>query len=232
MARAAGGADVCGFARAYVVGIGSHCDPLPTRNSPARTVRQQSDIRPSSNYLLKLQYFGPLGSAFIILNGVQGLFEFPNPVNEKAARTVAAVVTATSVLILATGLYWLLIPLAYGFWARVLTGPTLSPLGRLAMNHIGPRLGEKRYTPGPPKRFAQGIGAAFSTLALVLALPLGDHAAAAVVLGVLVCAAGLEAIFGLCLGCRMFALLMRAGLVPEDVCAECADIRARLGVAR
>ena len=32
-------------------------------------------------------------------------------------------------MILATGWYWLLIPLAYGFWARVLTGPKLSPLG-------------------------------------------------------------------------------------------------------
>lgn len=57
------------------------------------------------------------------------LFSFPNPVNEKAARTVASVVLITVIVILATGAYWLLIPLAYGFWARVLTGPTLSPLG-------------------------------------------------------------------------------------------------------
>ena len=48
--------------------------------------------------------------------------------NEKAARLVAGVVAITGLVILATGAYWLLIPLAYGFWARVLTGPTLSPL--------------------------------------------------------------------------------------------------------
>jgi hypothetical protein len=30
--------------------------------------------------------------------------------------------------------------------------------------------------------------------------------------------------FALCLGCRVFAWLMRAGIVPDDVCAECADI--------
>jgi hypothetical protein len=58
------------------------------------------------------------------------LFSFPNPVNEKAARTVAGVVLVAVVVILATGWYWLLVPVAYGFWARVLTGPTLSPLGR------------------------------------------------------------------------------------------------------
>ena len=97
------------------------------------------------------------------------LFSFPNPVNEKAARVVAGVVLLEVVLILATGFYWLLIPLAYGFWARVLTGPTLSPLGWLAQRVIAPRLGPSKPVPGPPKRFAQGMGAFMSTLALVLA---------------------------------------------------------------
>jgi hypothetical protein len=41
-------------------------------------------------------------------------------------------------------------------------------------------------------------------------------------------AAGLESIFAFCVGCQVFALLMRAGLVPEEVCAECSDIRLRL----
>jgi hypothetical protein len=53
-----------------------------------------------------------------------------------------------------------------------------------------------------------------------------------VVLALLVVAAGLESIFGYCLGCKVFGLLMRAGLVPESVCAECADISARLSTAR
>ena len=34
---------------------------------------------------------------------------------------------------------------------------------------FAPRLGEKKYVPGPPKRFAQAMGAAMSTVALVLA---------------------------------------------------------------
>jgi hypothetical protein len=156
------------------------------------------------------------------------LFSFPNPVNEKAARTVAGVVLVFVVITLITGWYWLLIPVVYGFWARVLTGPTLSPLGWTAQNVIAPRLGASKPVPGPPKRFAQGMGAVLSTAALVLGLVLGDHLAADIVLGLIVVAAGLESIFAVCLGCHVFALLMRAGLIPETVCAECADISGRL----
>jgi Domain of unknown function (DUF4395) len=156
------------------------------------------------------------------------LFSFPNPVNEKAARVVAGVVLILVILILATSWYWLLIPLAYGFWARVLTGPTLSPLGWTAQNVIAPRLGDKKPVPGPPKRFAQTMGAVMSTAALVLALVFSDHTAADVALILFLPAAGLESIVGYCLGCKAFGLLMRAGLVPEEVCAECADISGRL----
>lgn len=159
---------------------------------------------------------------------MSALLSFPNPVNEKAARVVAGGVLVLSIVTLATSWWWLLIPLAYGFWARVLTGPTLSPLGWTAQNVIAPRLGERRPVPGPPKRFAQALGTLFSTSALILALVLGAHTAAAVVLGLLIVAAGLESIGGYCLGCTVFGLLMRTGLVPESVCLECADISARL----
>jgi Domain of unknown function (DUF4395) len=155
-------------------------------------------------------------------------FSFPNPVNEKAARVVAGVVLITVLVILATGAYWLLIPLAYGFWARVLTGPTLSPLGWTAQNVIAPRLGANKPVSGPPKRFAQGMGAAMATLALIFWLVVDSHTATDVVLALFVVAAGLESIFGYCLGCQVFGLLMRAGLIPDEVCAECADLSGRL----
>jgi hypothetical protein len=161
-------------------------------------------------------------------SAMSGIFSFPNPVNEKAARVVAGVVFVVSVVTLVTGFYWLMIPLSYGFWARVLTGPTLSPLGWLAQNVVGPRLGERKPVPGPPKRFAQGMGAVMSSAALVFGLILGHHTVADVLLGMLVIASGLESIFAYCLGCKVFALLMRAGLVPADVCAECGDIGLRL----
>ena len=139
-----------------------------------------------------------------------------NPVNEKAARVVAGVVLVTVVLILATEWYWLLIPLVYGFWARVLTGPKLSPVGWAAQNVIAPRLGPKKPVAGPPSRFAQLIGVVISTAALVLALIVGDHAAADVVVIAFVPAAGLESIFASCVGCKIFGLLMRAGSGARD----------------
>jgi Domain of unknown function (DUF4395) len=155
------------------------------------------------------------------------LFTFPNPVNDFAARTVATGVVVMSVFYLITGWMWILIPLCFGFWARVLTGPTLSPLGQLATRVVAPRIsGTPRLTSGPPKRFAQAIGVAFSTTALVLALGVGASPAK-VVIAVLTIAAFLEAAFGFCLGCKVFAILMKLGAIPESVCAECADLSLR-----
>jgi hypothetical protein len=152
------------------------------------------------------------------------MLSFPNPVNEKAARVVAAVVALCGVVVLLTGARWLLIPLAYGFWARVLTGPRLSPLGRLASGVIAPRLGPPKFVAGPPKRFAQGMGAGLTTAAAVLGLGFGLGGAADVLTGALVVAATLESVFALCLGCRIFAVLMRVGLVPAATCERCANI--------
>jgi Domain of unknown function (DUF4395) len=159
------------------------------------------------------------------------IFTFPNPVNEKAARTVAFVVMLLAAVTLATASYWLLIVLAYGFIARVLTGPTLSPLGRLASTVIAPRLGAQKPVPGPPKRFAQAIGATITSAAAIAALGFGAHGPADGLLVLLLLAAALESIFALCLGCQLFKLLMHAGLVPEKVCIECADISAPTRVA-
>jgi hypothetical protein len=78
--------------------------------------------------------------------------------------------------------------------------------------------------PGPPKRFAQGIGAAFSVTAAVLALGFGQLGAAQIVLSLLMMAAVLESVFALCLGCKVIALMMRAGFMPVDVCERCNDL--------
>ena len=163
------------------------------------------------------------------MDRVQGLFSFPNPVNEKAARVVAGAVAVVCVIGLATSAYWLFIPLAPGFWARVLTGPTLSPLGRLATSVIAPRLGDPAYVSGPPKRFAQGMGAAFTTAGAVLAVGLGLHGAGDGLYATMIVAASLESVFRICVGCRLFAVLMATGVVPQEVCAECADVRLHWG---
>ena len=155
---------------------------------------------------------------------VHSLFSFPNPVNEVSARLVAAGVVVMCVLTIAFDLRWATIVIAYGFVARVLTGPTLSPLGQFVTRVVTPRLGiAERPVAGPPKRFAQGIGVAFSVTALVLT-GLGFWTAAEVFLGLLAAAAFLESALGLCLGCKAFAVLMRLGVVPEEVCERCNDI--------
>ena len=157
------------------------------------------------------------------------LFSFPNPVNEVAARTVAAGILVLAVVELTTGWRWLLVPLAYGFVARVLTGPKLSPWAFLVTRGIVPRLPfVDRPTPGPPKRFAQAIGATLSTAALLAWALAGWSTAADVLVGLVAVAATLESAFGICLGCMLFARLMRAGVIPESVCEECADISRRL----
>jgi hypothetical protein len=158
-----------------------------------------------------------------------GLPAFPNPVNEVTARVVAAGVVALASAALALGQPWLTIVLAGGFLLRVVYGPRVSPLALLASRVIVPRgPWAPRMVPGPPKRFAQLIGLTFSLAATLLFYVFSVRTAGYAVLGALTGAAVLESAFGICLGCRAFAALMRAGLIPAEVCESCNDIR-RLG---
>ena len=147
-------------------------------------------------------------------------FRFPHPVNETATRITATGVVILSALTLVLQQRWLLVPLAYGFAARALAGPRLSPLARLAVA-LGRR--RPRYTAGPPKRFAQACGAGFSLAALGFAFT-GHETGAWILVGVLIAFASLEAFAGFCVGCKVFALGMRAGLVPEATCERCASV--------
>jgi len=162
---------------------------------------------------------------------VSSLFSFPDPVNEKAVRVTAAGVALLSAAAIVTRRPELLAVIAYGFVARVLTGPRLSPLAQLATRVVAPRLGPPRPVAGPPKRFAQALGAVASTAALV-AYVLGAHVVAFVLAGVMVVLATLESALGICVGCLLHAQLARRGVIPAAECADCADIRGRIGVAR
>lgn len=156
---------------------------------------------------------------------LRSTFGFPNPVNEVSARVVAGGVVVLGVLTLALGQPWLIVVLACGFVARVLTGPTLSPLGQLATRVVTPMLPiPAKYVAGPPKRFAQGIGATLSTAALVLQFGFGLTPVAYALVALVVVAATLESVFAICIGCRIFGLLTKVGLVPEAVCERCNDI--------
>jgi hypothetical protein len=159
------------------------------------------------------------------------LFSFPNPVNDASARTVALGVVTMSVVAFATNQAWVLIPLTYGFLARLAAGPTLSPLGQFAVRVSGPRIKAwQKFVPGPPKRFAQGIGAVL-TLTTTSVWLLDSWSMARWILLPLIAAASLEGFLGYCLGCTIFGWLIRAGIVPDSICAECGDLSARYAAA-
>ncbi|GAC49400.1 DUF4395 domain-containing protein [Gordonia aichiensis] len=155
------------------------------------------------------------------------LFTFPNPVNEYAARSTAGLVVVLAVVAIVVNHPIVYALLALGFLLRVLSGPRLSPFGQLSVRVIVPRvLRREKLVPGPPKRFAQGIGLVFSATALILSL-LGYGLAAQIVTGALIVAATLESVFGVCLGCVAFGFLQQRGVIPADVCEACNNIWLR-----
>jgi hypothetical protein len=151
-------------------------------------------------------------------------FSFPHPMNGNVARAVALGVVVMATLVIASTVVdidfrWLLFPLAYGFIARVAAGPRLSPLALLVTKFKLPY----EPVPGPPKRFAATMGIGFSVTALILEFGFGYTVAANIALGMLIFAAGLEAFLGFCLGCQIFAILMRIGVISEETCEDCSD---------
>ena len=63
---------------------------------------------------------------------------------------VAGGVLVLAIVTLATSWYWLLAVIAAGFVARVLTGPKLSPLGRLATGVVAPASGRRSTSRARP----------------------------------------------------------------------------------
>lgn len=150
---------------------------------------------------------------------------FPDTVNENAARMVAAVVfTISSINIWEPG-YLTILPLVYGFLARVLYGPDYSPTALLVTKGIIPALKiSNKPTPGAPKRFAQFVGLIFSISGLVLFLS-GFSLECKVLFGILSLFAFLEAALGFCAGCFVFSYLIKWGMVPESICERCNNLR-------
>jgi hypothetical protein len=159
------------------------------------------------------------------------VFGFPEKVNETSARLVAAGVVTMAGTAVAFDQPALMVPLTYGFLARVLAGPRFSPLALLATRVLTPRLDTKhRLVPGPPKRLAQGVGLALSGSALVLHYGFGRTRAAYRLLALLLGAASLEAAFGICLACKAYPMLVKAGMVSPTSCPGCIDLGSRGGL--
>ena len=157
---------------------------------------------------------------------ITNFFSFPELINEVAARLVAI-----GVLVLSSVVLFLLIDknnyvlfflsiLIYGFLARVSSGPKISPLALFVTKLIVPRLNFKeKLVPGPPKRFAQGIGLIFS-LFTAITFVVNLNSISIILISILILFAALEAFIGFCAGCKVFKLLMNIGLIPNDVCEK------------
>ncbi|MEI2765900.1 MAG: DUF4395 domain-containing protein [Dermatophilaceae bacterium] len=159
---------------------------------------------------------------------------YPDVVDEVTVRLVAAAVLVVGALGLITGQWWWYAALALDFVARVSGGPALSPIARSVLRWVRPLVSAApRPTAGPPKRFAAAIGAVLTTVGAVAAAAAwvtGSAASATTAFAVgslMVVFPALEAVAGICVGCLVFARLMRAGVIPHDVCVACADITAR-----
>lgn len=152
---------------------------------------------------------------------------FPNIVDEVAVRLIAGVVLVLGGVALATQQWWLYAVLAVDFVLRTGWGPSASPVAQLVRRWIRPRVTTpRRWTAGPPKRFAAGIGAVLTVLAT--GLWLAGASLPVILIGVvMVVFPALESLGGICVGCIAFGWLMRLGVIPESICVECADIGKR-----
>ena len=153
---------------------------------------------------------------------------FPRVVDDVSVRLIAAVVLVLAIAALALHQWWIYAVLAVDFTLRVVFGPKASPVAQGVQRLVRPQVSAaKRPTAGPPKRFAAGIGAVLTTAAAVL-WALGVAAPVVVTIGaVMIVFPALESILGICVGCKAFAVLMKLGVVPEEICLECADISLR-----
>jgi hypothetical protein len=126
----------------------------------------------------------------------------------RGVRFSAALTSLVLVLVLITGSAWLALVQAvvFGFTAY---SPRTGPYAALFRSLVAPRLPPpEELEPAPPVQFAQLLGLVFTVVAAfgyLAGLPL----LGAVMTGLALFAAFLNAAFGLCLGCQLYLAVRR-----------------------
>jgi hypothetical protein len=141
-------------------------------------------------------------------------------IDPRGPRFGAAITAVLLLLVIALQLSGLAIPALVLFIALVLVfawgafaGIQRHPYGILFRFLIRPRLKPPTELEDPvPPTFAQGVGFVITAAGLVLHL-VGIPYALVIAAAAAFVAAFLNAVFGLCLGCQLYLLLVRAGLV-------------------
>lgn len=129
----------------------------------------------------------------------------------RGVRFAAALTTVVLALVLLLGNGWLLAAQAAVFAVGAFAGPHRSPYAILFRTLVAPRLAPPTdREAAAPVRFSQTVGLVFAvvgTLGYLAGLPVLGVVATAFALA----AAFLNAAFGYCLGCEMYALVNRLG---------------------
>ena len=159
----------------------------------------------------------------------------PAQIDPRGARFTAAVTAALLLVDVALGLvggvaptlaervvqpaFLLLVVLAAIFVWSAAVGVARNPWSTIFRRFIRPRLAPPtELEDAAPPTFAQGVGAVVTLIGVVLHLfgvPYGLVIAAAAAF----VAAFLNAAFGYCLGCQIYLLLVRAGLIRRAAVA-------------
>ena len=161
---------------------------------------------------------------------LKSIFSFPETINEFAARMVAGFIVILSLTYLYSHNIYLLSFMVYGFLARVIAGPSLSPIALLVTKILIPKMGNPyAECPGPPKQFAQFVGLVFTSSAFYFVMR-GQLTTAYLLIGILAIFASLESIMGFCAGCWFFKQMMKWGWIPQRVCEKCNDITLAVNI--
>ena len=134
----------------------------------------------------------------------------PAGIDPRGPRFGAALTTVVLAIALVTGSVWVLLLQTLVFAVGAARGAQHTPYGILFRRFVRPRLSPPSELEDPePPRFAQGVGLVVAGVGVVAAL-LGVGGAVEVGAGLALIAALLNAAFGLCLGCELYLLIVRA----------------------
>ena len=132
-----------------------------------------------------------------------------DPRGLRVAAGITALVVAVVLVLPSPAREWLLAFQVAVFASATFLGLPRSPYAILFARVVRPRIGAPaELEDSRPPRFAQLVGLAFTTVALVLLL-LGATTAALVATAFALVAALLNASVGLCLGCELYLALRR-----------------------
>jgi hypothetical protein len=141
-----------------------------------------------------------------------GWFAYQPIADATYAPTVWAITGATIGQRILDPAFLLLLAIALLFLWGVLS-PRTAPWAVLYRTVVAPRLAPPTELEDPrPPRFAQGVGLFVATVGLVLHV-FGVPWALTIAAAMAFVAAFLNAVFGLCLGCQLYLLLQRVGLI-------------------